>query len=235
MIYEEHNIALLTVGNAALKNPAWTDYANYCLDREKGLRKEAFHHLDQFLKATGSWSLDQKIDFIKFLFPFFETVQDADYGPFPQPLNDKLARPVLLEWCGRESNDHTPFRWYGKYYRSEEHIYRAIELDPADDLSRQVLLSWWTDSLYYSVHHLPEGYIGSPDEDLELENKINEQIERLTDPELKDHWAKEAGYYLELVHNYLEWKASCHADFEKWGQENKRITGLGQATYYYEK
>lgn len=32
----------MTVGNSALKNPDWVEYANYCFDREKGLRKEAF-------------------------------------------------------------------------------------------------------------------------------------------------------------------------------------------------
>ena len=48
MIAKDQNIALLTVGNSALKNADWTDYANYCFDREKGLRKEAFKHLDKF-------------------------------------------------------------------------------------------------------------------------------------------------------------------------------------------
>ena len=38
-------------GNSALKNADWTEYANYCFDREKGLRKEAFRQLDKFLKS----------------------------------------------------------------------------------------------------------------------------------------------------------------------------------------
>ena len=49
VIANDQNKALLTVGNAALANPGWTAYANYCFAREKGLRKEAFRQLDNFL------------------------------------------------------------------------------------------------------------------------------------------------------------------------------------------
>jgi len=44
MLAKEQNTAMLTVGKAALKDANWAEYANYCLDREKGLRNEAFKH-----------------------------------------------------------------------------------------------------------------------------------------------------------------------------------------------
>lgn len=236
MIAKDQNIALLTVGKEALKNADWTDYANYCFDREKGLRKEAFKHLDKFLKSTEAWTLDKKIDFVKFLFPFFENVQDADYGPFPQPLSNKLVKPTLTTWCDKEQIDNNPFRWFGKYYRSEEHLFKALEINPADDLARQTILSWWTYNIYYSVHHLPKGYIGEPLDDIKLAEKIKEQIQKLTTPELREHWSKELEEDLELVRNYIDWKTSGHPDFEKWGQENKKQTGYGLTrTYYYEE
>jgi hypothetical protein len=236
MIAKDQNVALVTVGNAALKNSDWTDYVNYCLDREKGLRKEAFKHLDNFLKSTVDWTIEKKIEFVKFLFPFFETVEDADYGPFPQPLSEKLIKPTLLKWCEKEETDGNPFRWYGKYYRSEEHLFKALEINPADDLARQTILSWWTYNIYYSVHHLPEGYIGKPFDDIQLGEKIKEQIRLLTTAEQREHWTKELEEDLELVRNYIDWKTSGHSDFEKWGQENNKKTGYGLTrTYYYEK
>ena len=142
MIAKGQNKALLTVGNEALKNADWADYAKYCFDREKGLRKEAFKHLDKFLKSTEAWNLEKKIDFVKFLFPFFENLEEADYGPFPQPLSDKLVKPTLTTWCDKEQIDNNPFRWFGKYYRSEEHLFKALEINPTDDLARQTILSW---------------------------------------------------------------------------------------------
>ena len=236
MIGKDQNVALLTVGGAALKNADWTGYANYCFDREKGLRKEAFRHLDGFLKSTEGWTTEKKIEFLKFLFPYFETIQDADYGPFPQPLSEKLIKPTLTKWCETEKADENPFRWYGKYYRSEDHLFKALEINPKDDLARQIILSWWTHNIYFSIHHLPEFYIGKPVDDIKLGERIKEQIQLLTKPKLREHWTKELEEDLEIVRNYIEWNTSGYSDFEKWGQENKRQTGYGLArTYYYEK
>lgn len=236
MITKKQNKALLIVGSSALKNPEWTSYASYCLDREKGLRKEAFRHLDNFIISTENWTIEKKIEFVKFLLPFFDTVEDADYGPFPQPLSDKLVRPVLIKWCVSEKTDENPFRWYGRYYRSEEHLFKALELNPADDKARQIILSWWTYNIYYSVHHLPDGYIGDPHDDINLGEKIKEQIRQLTTPDLKEHWTKKLEEDLELVRNYIDWKTAGHSDFEKWGQDNNRKTGCSQTrTYYYKK
>jgi len=85
MITAEQNQALLAVGNAAAHHPGWADYTAYCLTRERGLRKDAFQHLTTFLAKAESWTFDQKVEFTSFLFPFFETVESADYGPFPSP------------------------------------------------------------------------------------------------------------------------------------------------------
>jgi hypothetical protein len=235
MISQDQNKALLTVGNAALTNPNWTEYANYCLAREKGLRKMAFNYLEDFLASAAKWTIDQKIEFIKFLFPFFEIIEDADYGPFPQPLSERLAKPTLEYWCENESKDERPFRWLGIYYRSEEHLLRAIELNPNDDTSRQQLLNCWLYNIYYSIHHLPEGYIGEPLEDLELAEKAIKQIEQLTDSDLKDKWKKRLDANLEFIYNYIEWKKSGNPHFEQWGNDNNKKVSYGTKTYYYHK
>lgn len=235
MIGKNQNIALLTVGNSALKNADWTDYADYCFAREKGLRKEAFIHLNKFLKLTEHWTSTKKIEFIKFLFSYFDTVDEADYGPFPQPLSEKLIKPALAKWCENEKFDATPFRWYGKYYHSEEHLLKALEINPEDDLARQTILGWWTYEIYYAVHHLPNYYIGEPSYDIKLAEKVRAQILLLTKSELREYWIKELEEDLELVKNYIEWKDSGHFDFEKWGRENNKQTGYKRARAYYKE
>jgi hypothetical protein len=235
MISQNQNNALLTIGNAALLYPAWKEYANYCFSREKGLRKKAFTHLDNFLVTATKWKINQKIEFIKFLFPFFETIKDADYGPFPQPLSEKLVKPALEYWCENESKDERPFRWLGIYYRSEEHLLKAIELNPNDDISRLQLINCWIYNIYYSIHHLPEGYIGDPVEDLELAEKAIKQIELLTDSDQKDKWKKKLNAKIEFIDNYIEWEKSGHPNFEQWGNDNKKKVSYGTKTYYYKK
>ncbi len=147
-----------------------------------------------------------------------------------------MVKPTLIQWCDTEKLDGAPFRWYGKYYRSEEHLFKALEINPADELARQTILDWWTQNIYFSIHHLPEGYIGEPLDDIKLGGKIKEQIRQLTTPELKEYWTKKLEEALDLVRNYIDWKTSGHPDFEKWGQENNKQTGNGYTgTYYYEK
>jgi len=224
MITKDQNEALLAIGNSALKNSNWADYANYCFDREKGLRKEALAYLDKFLNSTEEWTDEMKIEFTKFLFSYFETFEESDYGAFPQPLSNRLVKPTLEKWCKTEKIDAYPFRWYGTHYHNEEYLFKALEIDPADDLARQRILTWWTYEIYYSVHHLPEGYIGDPYDDMKLIDKIKFQIEQLTNPALREKWAKELEEESELVRNYIDWITSGHPDFGQWGKENKKKT-----------
>ena len=224
MIAESQNTALLTVGKAAAENKKWHKFAQYCFDREKGLRKDAFGNLSEFLKNTESWTEEEKIDFVVFLFPFFETVQDADYAAFPQPLGEKLIKPTLEKWCLIEKNDSKPFRWYGKYYGNIEHVNKALEINPQDDEARQILLKWGTYHLYYSVHHLPEGYIGNLKEDLALIDELRNHINKLTDVKLQKFWISQLEEDAELVRNYADWKESGHLNLEKWGEENNKLT-----------
>ncbi|NMM50776.1 hypothetical protein [Marinigracilibium pacificum] len=236
MISEEQNIALIEVAKGASDNPAWKDYADYCLLKEKGLRKPALSKLNEFLNSTQGWSAEQRIEFVNFLFPLIETIPGADQGPFPHPLSIRLTKPTLEEWCAYEKSDSKPFRWFGKYYRSEEHLHKALEVNPEDDLARETILNWWTNILYFSIHHLPEGYIGDPVEDLEFAEKIKVQISRLVDPERRDYWTKQLGIDLEIIENYLEWKKSGHPDLASWGKENNKTVGYHLTrAYYFEK
>ena len=200
------------------------------------MRKAAFQHLAAFLAQAITWDLDKRIEFVSFLFLFCETVEDADYGPLPHPLSERLVKPTLLDWCAREQRDARPFRWYGRSYRDRTFLLRALELNPADDVARETLLGWWLYSLYYSVHHLPDGYIGNPTDDLALGDLVREHISKLTSTERRIYWTQEWEEDLELVRNYVAWRASGHPNLVQWGTgQGKRVSYDLGATYYYEK
>jgi hypothetical protein len=98
MISKSQNDALRIVGNAASERNEWVKYAEYCFLRERGLRKEAFKILDEFLIDAEQWEEADRIKFVDFLMPYSETVEDADYGPMPYPLCVKLIKPTLEKW-----------------------------------------------------------------------------------------------------------------------------------------
>jgi hypothetical protein len=157
------------------------------------------------------------------------------YAIFPQPLSEKLVKPTLESWCLNEKTDSRPFRWYGKYYHNNEYVNRALEVNPHDDKARQILLSWGINGLWYSVHHLPESYIGNAKEDLAFIDELQNHISKLSDVESVKNWTGILEQYAELVRNYAEWKESGHLDLEKWGEENHKRVSSGVATYYYDK
>ncbi len=234
MLTKDQNKALLTVGKAASQNQDWAAYAAFCFAREKGLRKEAFAHLENFLQQAAKWTTEQKIAFVRFLFPLIETVEAADQGPFPHPLSERLAKPTLEAWCGEEKKDSRPFRWYGTYYRSQEHILKAIELDPGDDRAHLRLISWWMDAIYYSLHHLPESYIGEPAEDLRLADAIQSHIDRLIDSTVRKNLTNNLSADRSLIQNYIDWEAAGHANFEQWGKEQgKKVSYSSFGTYSF--
>src|SRR5438477_10524707 len=95
MITKSQNAACLQVGKAASANPAWREYANYCLLREKGLRKEALAALSKFLSEAKDWSFGNQKEFVLWLCDQMDKIRDASYGPYPNPLMKQLVEPVF--------------------------------------------------------------------------------------------------------------------------------------------
>ncbi len=215
-------------------NESWAEYALYRSNREKGLRKEAFAHLDRFLDTTESWTFEEKTEFICFLILEEKSTAGSLRQEFPHPLQKRLLEPVLKEWCAKETKDSRPFHWFAKYCRGGyPFLYRALEIDPQDDAARATLLVWLTDELEFSVHHLPEYYIGEYEEDLKRIEAVKAHIGKLTSQKLRDFWQDELSYSENLIRNYADWKASGHPNLPEWGWENNRNVSSGIITSYY--
>lgn len=223
MIADSQNNALLIVGNAALER-GWKDYAEYCFLREKGFRKEAFIYLNNFLTQLRLWSFDEEINFIKFLFTLFESVRDADYGPFPYQIKE-WAQPILQKWCEVDLTNSEPHRWYGRYYFDQNYIEKALEINPSDVVARYILVCWLDDSIYSDLDYLPYGYHGDTKSDLERIEKIKSYILGLPNGGNREEIEREIEKAEILILNYAEWKSSGHPNLEQWGIENNKAVG----------
>lgn len=235
MISESQNKALIIVGNAANEYKEWKKYAEYCFLRARGLRKEAFKTLNEFLIDSEQWEETDRIKFVDFLMPYSETVHDADYGPLPFPIREKLIVPTLKKWCGTETKNADPFRWYGELLHDSKYLDKALIVNPQDDLTRKILLNWGTSALDYAAHHMPDHYIGDYSEDLKLIDLLKDHVNKLSNIRLREYWFAELDDCAELVKNYAEWKTSGHPDLVKWGEENKKRVSSGIAHYDYTK
>jgi len=199
----------------------WDLYAQYCFARMNGLRSDSFSYLDQFLKIAGDWTFDERKKFTCFLLEYIEACDEPDYDIFPHPLYENLIKPTLNKWCESEKMDSKPFRWSG----SQDVLLKALEINPFDDKARETLLQKWMHQIYFSVHHLPDGYIGDINADLPLLDKIKEQIGLLQNSEKQKDFTQSMAEDEELILNYKEWKKSGADNFKQWGIDHKKKVG----------
>lgn len=235
MISKSQNNALLIVAERIALDPLWSDYGEYCLLREKGLRKQLFVKLEEFINSFKSFSFEQKKEFTEFIFELAENVEDADYGPLPYQMSIELKK-VLLTWIKKDSNDSRPFRWMARFFHKYDFIDKALEINPQDEKARILLISIYISHIWNSTHHLPDFYIGEPEEDLKEAIIIKQHINQLVDGKEKNYWSQELETELELVKSFSEWKESNSSlNFQSWAKQNQRKFDSGIVAYYYEK
>ena len=80
----------------------------------------------------------------------------------PHPLHVRVVEPTLPEWTEVEPGCSEPHRWLGGY----EHLKRAIELAPDDELARRKLLVLILGRVGFASYELPVGYLSAAHEDL---------------------------------------------------------------------
>ncbi|HYG74733.1 MAG TPA: hypothetical protein VEK08_07000 [Planctomycetota bacterium] len=84
MISKDQNACLRRAAQEA--QPEWDEYANYCLDRERGLRKFAFEHLAKFINNACTWHFAERRTFVDWICRLHLQFGSNAYGLAPQPL-----------------------------------------------------------------------------------------------------------------------------------------------------
>ena len=234
MITKDQNKACRIVGEEALLNTEWQEYGKYCLNREKGLRKKAFTHLDSFLKLTLSWDFSQKQSFVQWLCDKMDTISNADYGPYPTPLLKKLFSPVFDEWIEKEPNNAKPYSLKAQYAADFDSYYDAIKIDPNNQRARLALARECIHAIWYSTHHLPEYFIGKEEEMLAKASEAEEHIAFLSDGPLKDDVLNDLCIEVQLLRDWMQFKSEGVSDFDQWCKDKGRRYEWIRA-YYYDK
>lgn len=141
--------------------------------------------LAAFLADAVGWPFEDRKRFSAWL---CERKTARQSGVLPQPLLVGLIQPTLAEWVGRQTTDPLPLYLLGLFAPwSEEKSSRtarfeaALALDPDFQPARLALVDGILGDVDYSQHHLPDGYIGVPAEDLMLLNRAGVLLKGVTD------------------------------------------------------
>lgn len=150
--------------------PGTAGYVAYCRNRISGLRKQALKELAGFLDVASRWGFEQKKTFTAALSGIAESTPSGHQGPCPTPLMRTLMLPTLREWADA-SVDGDPLRWIGMFTHNALLYEAALARNPGDWKARKLIVSSHLEDVWFSTHHLPDGYIGDPSESL---NRLDE-------------------------------------------------------------
>jgi hypothetical protein len=232
MITKKQNSACLIVGEKALQNPEWKDYGDYCLNREKGLRKQAFSHLESFLCQAVTWSFEKKLEFVQWLCDLMDTVADASYGPYPTPLSQRLFIPLFEEWIKKEPNNAEVFALKAQYTVDFESYKIAVRIDPENQRARLALARQCAYDIWYSTHHLPEYFIGNEKDILSIVAEGKGHIAHLHNGIRKDDIFADILNEEQLLQDWIEFNLEGGEDFNIWCTNKERHYKWIKAYYY---
>jgi hypothetical protein len=114
----------------AARATKWTGYGTFCLEYERGLRKQAFAILERFIQSLEREPFEERRNFVSWLMALAHR-REGRHMLIPHPLKLRVVEPTLVEWTVVDPMCAEPHRWLGGY----EHLERAVELDPSDQIA----------------------------------------------------------------------------------------------------
>jgi hypothetical protein len=219
MIARSQNVACLAVAEEADKLPAWKNYARYCSLREQGLRKQAF--------------ASQK-EFVLWLCSKMDTVEDADYGPFPAPLRKKLFFPFFTEWLRREEKNDEAWALRARYLGEPQLYRRALEINPQNQRARNALAIACIGDIWHATHHLPHYFIGDEHEVKSIADEARDHISHVEQPDRQKFLQNQLHQEEQLLDDWIAFSQGSGKDFDAWCMGKRRQYSWVKA-YYYEK
>jgi len=250
MISIGQNECLRKVAAQASENEAWREYALYCRDRELGLRRRAFQHLEKFLDSAKLWSFEDRSAFANWLCGRMAEFGDIDsYGLIPQPLAQQLVFPALREWATRETKSSIPYRWLGMFFSGVAYsslraglsaapdeasalLREALRRNPKDDLARMRLIEMIIGDAEFSCHHLPENYIGNPKLDLARLAEAAELLPDVANPVQNARLQSELNNVPQLIDDWMRFTEAGASDFNLWCKDRGRTYQWITVVYY---
>jgi hypothetical protein len=191
-----------TLRNAAAdvvrESASWQDYADFCLEYERGLRSQAFLILERFMSRMEHEHFMERRRFVSWLMRTAEG-REGRHMLIPHPLAIRIVEPTLLEWTEVEPSSSEPHRWIG----GPEHLEKAIELDPMDQIALKKLVIVLLSQVGNNTHELPHGYLGSASQDLATLSRVETLLPRLANEDDRAAYAADIVEARHVIHEHV--------------------------------
>lgn len=211
---------LAAIASYLASQPALHEFAQYCLYREKGLRKQALMALDRFIMEVTAWSFDERRELVDWLLRT-EYENPSIHQLIAHPLREQVILPTLEEWIQRYPHDPVPLRWRGMIVHDQASLEKAVALDPHEVLARVVLFGWLVWNIEYATHHLPDTFLGDPADCIRWAEQARAYLTELPTEE-KQRLEEELQEAMAPVHDWLAFLEEGGTDFAAWCKQRGR-------------
>lgn len=222
---------LEAIAKLMAQEPELDLYSKYCEWRVKGVRKKAMQAISEFASIASGWDFEKRKGFTNWLLTVRVTNGDG-HKLIPFQVSSQVIEPTLREWVQLAPDDAKAQRWFGMIFRNYEALEKAANLDSNEVLARRMLISWLSYELWWATHHLPDYFIGVPEELYPTIVRVDELLKELPQSEYHTKLSKEHKQQVQLIDDWISFTAEGHNDFKLWCAEYGR-SYFGVATYDY--
>jgi len=225
---------LLQIAEALDVEPRLSSLAQYCRQRELGLRRGAFEALESFLRASEGWEAQDSRDVCQLVLELHARTPEA-HQFLTQPLLTRFIFPVLEAWESDEPGSQTAIRWLGILRHDFERLGQALALDPEDAPVRRRLADWHLSGVDHATHHLVESQLlGDLEETKQSLAAARAVVETAPDPARFADLDSEISEYEALLQDWESYSSSPEGSFPQWCVKRNRPYSWPKI-FYYEK
>ena len=168
---EEYLKTLKDVAAEARAVPEWTAYAAFCEVVRARIASRGVHHPECFISSLERAPFAERRRFVSWLSRRADR-REGRHMLIPHPLHARVVEPTLLEWTVVEPDCSEPHLWLGGY----EHVKRAFELEPDNQLARRKLIILTWGRVDFSAYELPTAYLGNINQDLAILREVEQML-----------------------------------------------------------
>lgn len=195
--------------------PEYKLFADYCLLREQGLRKQSLQTLQKFILQAKLQTLDMQVSYCTTLIAL--KYQNPQISIFPQPLCN-YAISVLQQKLQQQAADTEILNGLAYLLTRADYYEQVLRIDENNQFALFELARLYITEVDYQCHHLAQSvFLGDSRQALALLNKVERLLDKLHDQAKRESCQVEFDYYKELIQTWLQYQSELvQISFYQW-------------------
>lgn len=225
-------LGLAAIGSACAAEAHLKHFGNYCLLREKGLRKQATQEATTFATYLHSLDVSLQREIVSRLVRL-QLINPGVHQLLPHPIKAALLR-VLETWHQSCPNEVAPPLGLGALSNNIEHFEAALRIQPDEQTAIARLVKFHLSNIEFQTHHLSESrFIGSLEQAYESLSKATRLIDNVLDEHHRATLQDELKHHQELLSVWANYcKIPRNEPFLEWSRSSGHTFSFPTIVYY---